>query len=657
MTALAPSRTAALTAHVMPRSLNEPVGLRPSSFSQTSELDELGDVRRVDERRRALAERDDGVVGRERQAVAVALDEALHDEPPYCRRAPPSAGGCAPRRGPRDTKSFAICGKRRATRGANFRRPFPSQERANRAREREDDTCAIAGWRRSRREDAHRASGAGDRHRLAGHGGGGARRDRDDRGTAQRGRRGHDVRGRVRRRRHVAAGRRGLRLGSHPFGHAHPLRRDRLADPGDRLLSGRPDCSGRSASPAATRPTRPASTSSARGSRTSSATSPGPPSAATVTVRPPRAAARGGRARARVARRTVRRDRRLRSRGVALPHGLVSAGRAARSGSAPSARSSAAAGRRRRQRRGGRPRVGDPHRPPRASRARTRLRVPRRVAARKRSGGAGASRRRRSPSSPPFRACGSVGGRRADQRSARAACRASPRGASRDAGAAAPRAAAARRVPLLRALGPRDMHGRARAGAVPLRAPATIRPAVGPLAGTLQPMASRYPRVQVPVDSEVAAAIERGRRVLGGRTPASQVLRSLALRGADAIESDADAEAATRASSSSALRGGPPGSISTACAPSGNAHGADVERRPMGRRHVGVGSRLRARGCRVVGGRGERRRSRRLSCGHARTAVRRSRRGRGRECRSSARSATPGTGDPRGHRRGDRWNP
>src|SRR3954447_21134106 len=35
-TASAPSRTAALTAHVMPRSLNDPVGFRPSSFSHTS---------------------------------------------------------------------------------------------------------------------------------------------------------------------------------------------------------------------------------------------------------------------------------------------------------------------------------------------------------------------------------------------------------------------------------------------------------------------------------------------------------------------------------------------------------------------------------------------------------------------------------------------
>src|SRR3954454_23343268 len=36
MTASAPSRTAALTAHVIPRSLKEPVGLAPSIFSQTS---------------------------------------------------------------------------------------------------------------------------------------------------------------------------------------------------------------------------------------------------------------------------------------------------------------------------------------------------------------------------------------------------------------------------------------------------------------------------------------------------------------------------------------------------------------------------------------------------------------------------------------------
>ena len=36
MTISAPERTASLTAHVIPRSLNEPVGFVPSSFSHTS---------------------------------------------------------------------------------------------------------------------------------------------------------------------------------------------------------------------------------------------------------------------------------------------------------------------------------------------------------------------------------------------------------------------------------------------------------------------------------------------------------------------------------------------------------------------------------------------------------------------------------------------
>ena len=35
ITASAPSRTAADTAHVIPRSLNEPVGLAPSTFNHT----------------------------------------------------------------------------------------------------------------------------------------------------------------------------------------------------------------------------------------------------------------------------------------------------------------------------------------------------------------------------------------------------------------------------------------------------------------------------------------------------------------------------------------------------------------------------------------------------------------------------------------------
>ena len=68
-------------------------------------------------------------------------------------------------------------------------------------------------------------------------------------------------------------------------------------------------------------------------------------------------------------------------------------------------------------------------------------------------------------------------------------------------------------------------------------------------------VASRHPRVQVPVDSEVAAAIERGRRVIGREAPASQVLRALALRGADVMEADADAEAATREFLVSVARG------------------------------------------------------------------------------------------------------
>ena len=59
-------------------------------------------------------------------------------------------------------------------------------------------------------------------------------------------------------------------------------------------------------------------------------------------------------------------------------------------------------------------------------------------------------------------------------------------------------------------------------------------------------MASRHPRVQVPVDADVADAIEQGRRVIGRDAPASQVLRALALRGAAAVESDAQAGAAAQ---------------------------------------------------------------------------------------------------------------
>jgi hypothetical protein len=77
----------------------------------------------------------------------------------------------------------------------------------------------------------------------------------------------------------------------------------------------------------------------------------------------------------------------------------------------------------------------------------------------------------------------------------------------------------------------------------------------GSARGYTRVVASRHPRVQVPVDPEVAEAIERGRRVVGRDAPASQVLRALALRGADAIEADADAEAAAREFLVSVARG------------------------------------------------------------------------------------------------------
>jgi len=48
----------------------------------------------------------------------------------------------------------------------------------------------------------------------------------------------------------------------------------------------------------------------------------------------------------------------------------------------------------------------------------------------------------------------------------------------------------------------------------------------------------------VPVDSDVAEAIARGRRVVGGDAPASTVLRALALRRAEALEADDEAERA-----------------------------------------------------------------------------------------------------------------
>ena len=51
-------------------------------------------------------------------------------------------------------------------------------------------------------------------------------------------------------------------------------------------------------------------------------------------------------------------------------------------------------------------------------------------------------------------------------------------------------------------------------------------------------MASRHPRVQVSRDPDLERAIKRGRAALGPATPTSRVVRELALRGAEALESD-----------------------------------------------------------------------------------------------------------------------
>ena len=75
ITASAPSRTAAETAHVIPRSLNEPVGFSPSYLSHTSA------PTRSETRSARISgvepsqQRDDRVLGREREPVAVALDQ------------------------------------------------------------------------------------------------------------------------------------------------------------------------------------------------------------------------------------------------------------------------------------------------------------------------------------------------------------------------------------------------------------------------------------------------------------------------------------------------------------------------------------------------------------------------------------------------------
>src|SRR4029079_6639962 len=87
MTLRAPSSSALATARTIPRSLKLPVGFWPSTFrwrlrrpmasprrrAWTSGV--VAEPRCVDERRRALAERDDGRGRPDGQDLAVALDE------------------------------------------------------------------------------------------------------------------------------------------------------------------------------------------------------------------------------------------------------------------------------------------------------------------------------------------------------------------------------------------------------------------------------------------------------------------------------------------------------------------------------------------------------------------------------------------------------
>ena len=59
----------------MPRSLNDPVGLAPSSFRRTRRADHLREHGRAQQRRGALLQADQRIAGRERQALAIALDQ------------------------------------------------------------------------------------------------------------------------------------------------------------------------------------------------------------------------------------------------------------------------------------------------------------------------------------------------------------------------------------------------------------------------------------------------------------------------------------------------------------------------------------------------------------------------------------------------------
>lgn len=69
-----------------------------------------------------------------------------------------------------------------------------------------------------------------------------------------------------------------------------------------------------------------------------------------------------------------------------------------------------------------------------------------------------------------------------------------------------------------------------------------VRPGVSASGYTLSMATSRNARVQVSRDPDLERAIKRGRAVLGPSTPTSRVVRELALRGAEAFESDQASE-------------------------------------------------------------------------------------------------------------------
>jgi hypothetical protein len=59
--------------------------------------------------------------------------------------------------------------------------------------------------------------------------------------------------------------------------------------------------------------------------------------------------------------------------------------------------------------------------------------------------------------------------------------------------------------------------------------------------------ASRHPRIQVPRDPELDRAIARAYPMLGRGTPSSQIVHALAVRGANALEHDRQADLRARA--------------------------------------------------------------------------------------------------------------